>query len=560
MTHPGPEFVVRTRDEAGRLGDHRVDWVIGAKRMQDPLTVLPDGRWQVLPVYYHVTGKGEWVDYNESKQGVVTPTHPFFWTNFRRTANRECLDCHSTGLDVRYAPSDHTWTTAFVDPGVACENCHGPGGRHAVSKKKEDIVHPRDIDPELGLAICGACHGPRNPLFPILDAAHRFEPGQRYEDHYQAFVITDGQQTSKDFFADGRPSSSSYEYQALVQSRCHRKGGATCLSCHTAPHVEDKAQDDIQPASRDAANETCRSCHGGILDARKAHSHHRSAAAQSCVACHMPGLVKGVLDTFADHALDVPVPENTTRHGVPNACQTCHADRSNEALAQAIRSWWPGAAPRQQRRLRLADAIDPATARGSRPALEGVVADREEAPTLRGAAALLLAQRFGHTAGATLQPLLSDPSAVVRAQAASALALSRPPASADALFGLGRDSSLSVRQAAALALAALNDPRAAAALHALAEDPASSGLVQPHVHLALLAGRAGNLTEAARQFEEALRLQPYNATPLLALADIDARQGRWDSARARLLEVLRFDPQNTAARNGLPIVEAHGRR
>jgi hypothetical protein len=163
MARRGPEFVVRTRDETGRLGEHRVDWVIGGKRMQDPVTVLSDGRWQVLPVYYHVTGKGEWVDYNEAKQGAVTPSHPFFWTNFRRTANRECLDCHSTGLDVRYETANHTWTTAFVDAGVACENCHGPGGRHAASKEKADIVQPRDIDPELGLAICGACHGPRKP-------------------------------------------------------------------------------------------------------------------------------------------------------------------------------------------------------------------------------------------------------------------------------------------------------------------------------------------------------------------------------------------------------------
>ena len=55
MTHSGERFFMRTRDREGRLGDYRVDWVIGGKRMQDPLTVLPDGRWQVLPVYFHVT-------------------------------------------------------------------------------------------------------------------------------------------------------------------------------------------------------------------------------------------------------------------------------------------------------------------------------------------------------------------------------------------------------------------------------------------------------------------------------------------------------------------------
>ena len=65
---------------------------MGGKRMQDPVTIVTDGRWQVLPIYFHVTGHGAWVDYNESKQGRVGPDHPFFWTNLRRTANHECLD------------------------------------------------------------------------------------------------------------------------------------------------------------------------------------------------------------------------------------------------------------------------------------------------------------------------------------------------------------------------------------------------------------------------------------------------------------------------------------
>src|SRR5947208_45462 len=83
----------------GALADFPVDWVIGGKRMQDDVTVFPDGRWQVLPVYFHTT-KHEWVDYTESKQGALTPDHPFYWTNARRMANHECLDCHTTNLAV----------------------------------------------------------------------------------------------------------------------------------------------------------------------------------------------------------------------------------------------------------------------------------------------------------------------------------------------------------------------------------------------------------------------------------------------------------------------------
>lgn len=60
-------YVMRTQGPTGGVGDFPVNWVIGGKRMQDPVTILMDGRWQVLPVYFHVTGKGEWVDYSELK-------------------------------------------------------------------------------------------------------------------------------------------------------------------------------------------------------------------------------------------------------------------------------------------------------------------------------------------------------------------------------------------------------------------------------------------------------------------------------------------------------------
>src|SRR5262249_26814698 len=96
-----------------------VSYVIGGKRMQDAVTVFPDGRWQVLPVYFHVTGRA-WVDYTEAKQGALTPDHPFYWKNFRRTANRECLDCHVTGLNARYDRGARRFETAFADPGVTC--------------------------------------------------------------------------------------------------------------------------------------------------------------------------------------------------------------------------------------------------------------------------------------------------------------------------------------------------------------------------------------------------------------------------------------------------------
>lgn len=565
--HDRQGYWMRTQDTRGALSDFPVQWLIGGKRMQDTVTIFPDGRWQVLPVYFHVTGRGEWVDYNEAKQGRVGPDHPFFWTNFRRNANHECLDCHVTGLRVHYEQSTHHLSTEFVDDGVACESCHGPGARHAETEEPEDIVNPAKLDPERALAVCAQCHGPRNPLFPLLDAEHRFQPGQRYEDSYQPVVVVTGRERSGDFFSDGRPKTSSFEYQALLQSRCYLRGQATCLTCHTAPHDEHEP-DELKPAgapSRAAvaensawggarqASETvlsasCRTCHQVVFAEGSAHTHHRAAAANSCIACHMPRVVSGVLDKFSDHAFDVPAPENTVRHGIPNACGGCHKAESPAALGQALRRLWPGAERRQQRRLVLADAIDERTAAASLPALLQVVADESEAPSLRGACAVLLAQRFPREAVPAITPLLrvSDPS--LRARAVEALSSTDPRNAAAAIASRLDDPSLMVRHLAAIVLGSVGEPRAEEALRSLVKAPATSSLWQPHWALGVLHLRRGDLEGAVAEFERTVELVPYFTEAQVALADAYARGGHLEQARARLEEALYFDPRHPGAK------------
>jgi hypothetical protein len=535
MTTTDGRAQMRTRGIEGKLGDFAVDWVIGGKRMQDALTVLPDGRWQVLPVYWHTTAR-EWVDYTESKQGPLTPEHPFFWANFRRTANRECLDCHVTGLRVRY--DGGRWSTEMVDAGVACEDCHGPGSTHAASEEPGDIFHPGKAARARALDACAQCHGPRNPLFPLLDADHRFRPGEVYDDFYDPIVVLIAGRLSGDFFVDGRPKSSSFEYQALLQSACYRRGGATCLTCHAAPH-EPHGPSELKGGPDDA----CRGCHKEIAAAGRAHTHHTDAKANTCVACHMPRVVSGVLDKFADHAIDVPVPGN---HDVPDACSTCHAGRKD--LQRALVGWWPKAAARQARRMRLADAIDDRTAKDSARPLLQVMADAAEAPTLRGAAAVLLAERFGPQAAMAVVPLLRAEDPLLRAKACEALAVGRATGAADALAAVVDDPSPSVRLAAAMALASMNDRRAEAALRALVGDARTTALWQPHFMLARGLLSRGDLAGARSELATVVRLTPYNADALTLLADVTARMGDPAAARALLEEALRFDPQHAGAR------------
>jgi HEAT repeat protein len=267
-------------------------------------------------------------------------------------------------------------------------------------------------------------------------------------------------------------------------------------------------------------------------------------------------VVRGVRDEFADHAIDVPVPENTLRHGIPNACNVCHADATPAAMAEALHARWPHAAARQARRLRLADAFDETTAPTSREPLRMVITDATEAPTLRGAAAQLLAQRFSADAASALLPLLTDPSIVLRAQAVEALGMANARDAGPALVPLLDDPALPVRHVTALVLASFGDRRGYVALRALADDEHTAGLFQPHLLLGMEAMHRNDLDAAVTSLERATALMPYHTGALVLLADAHARQGRATPARERLEQALSFDPNDTGARRRLAAMNA----
>jgi predicted CXXCH cytochrome family protein len=536
MTKVGAQRTMRAQGPDGTAQDFPVNWVIGGKRMQDALTVFPDGRWQVLPVYFHVADKA-WVDYTEAKQGALTPEHPFWWTNGRRMANHECLDCHTTNVVVAHDDKSGKWTTTATDFTVACESCHGPGSQHADpnGNGKGRIIQPVKAG-ALGVMACARCHGPRQPLWPLLDADHAFQLGGDYDEAYDPIVVTlPGGGMSSDFFADGKPSTSSFEYQAMLQSACYRKGNANCLTCHTAPHnATRKAELRAEPDA------LCKSCHKTLAPD---HSHHKTA---TCISCHMPPVLSGVLDHFADHAIDVPAPSTTASHKVPNACGVCHADKKAERLSADIAKWWPGAAKRQARRERLADALDPTTP-PNLAALRAVVADADEAPTLRGAAAILLGRKAHASAVADLVPLLASPSVVLRAKGCEGLGDARARTAGDAVARKLGDPSLRVRLACALALEDMRDPRGELALARLANDPSTSHLMLPHLELGRAAMRKRDYATGKRELEQVARLAPYFTDALVELAAANAELGDLAEARRRVTAVLAVEPKQRAA-------------
>ncbi|HEV8269596.1 MAG TPA: multiheme c-type cytochrome, partial [Thermoanaerobaculia bacterium] len=214
-------FAMKAAGRDGAMDEWPVVWAIGGRRMQDFLTLFGGGRLQVLPIYWHVTGGGEWVDYTSVKQGDLDPEHPFYWTNYARTFNKECLACHVTGGAIGWNEAKSAFESTWSEAGVACEDCHGPGARHARSGSPAAIVRPTSLPKERAAAVCASCHSPRAPWRSAFSPSARFRPGQRLDDVFEPLTPAMGPgELSGDFWLDGRPSVGSMESAALEQSAC----------------------------------------------------------------------------------------------------------------------------------------------------------------------------------------------------------------------------------------------------------------------------------------------------------------------------------------------------
>jgi len=71
-------------------------------------------------------------------------------------ADPACLTCHAVTNTEPATEASH-----YFDGGIGCEQCHGPGEKHAASGLKTDIVGLGESCPECIIeGICGSCHTP----------------------------------------------------------------------------------------------------------------------------------------------------------------------------------------------------------------------------------------------------------------------------------------------------------------------------------------------------------------------------------------------------------------
>jgi predicted CXXCH cytochrome family protein len=284
--------------------------------------------------------------------------------------NHHCIRCHSTGGNPGLDEQGKL-QTKVGELGIACEACHGPGKAHVDHQQAAGIgartkgertadptiVNPARLDPVRSAQVCGQCHGnyitreefalefARNgPLYQPGDDLHR----TRYYIQYPGTNATPAQRTefaqNKEFYTtrwweDGTVLAGGREFTALLATPCHTRGTMTCLSCHS---MHDSDPNDQLKRGRDGPA-ACTQCHKEerFTTRLPEHTHHAAGSSGSnCLNCHMPHTTYALFKGIRSHQINSPRAESSARHGVPNACNLCHLDRTLDWTQRQLTTWY----------------------------------------------------------------------------------------------------------------------------------------------------------------------------------------------------------------------------
>ena len=539
-----------------------VHYTLGAKRFQGYLSRLPDGRLYVLPAFWHVAQR-RWVDWKE-----ITPV-PDGDHDLRQIWNVTCFNCHATNLDAKYDAASKSYATAWTEMGLGCEACHGPGRPHValmdewrakgIAARPDDdirIFAPRRASPRQVFDACAYCHGNKNNLFL------GFLPGRRMEDFALPFLVSQpmpDDDPQGDFWPDGRPSRFNRP-QALTLSGCFLRGDVTCTSCHVAHGSRNEHSLKVPIAD---ADRLCTQCHETLAAAPAVERHTRHPAGSPgsrCIECHMSDVNWRLLIRRRDHTFAPPVPEMTTRYGVPNACTACHDERTPE-WAAAVMDQWYGDRARREAAMRVADAFYLAGSgdAASLPALARLSVDRSRGMLVRASAAEFIGIVVAAAAGAEGALARGGPSQTSTEggtpesgdRSRTAPGEIEPALRArifNALVGAANDPEPTVRAVAVRSLGVLLEPRAIPAITARLRDDvravrvaAAEGLLRMDV--TRLPGTAGPLLAAAQE-EYAASLAAFPDLPMnyVRLGWLQTQRGRHAEAAKALDAAIGIDP------------------
>ncbi len=348
------------RPDGERFDDFPIEYVIGYQYRQVYLTREPGGVLRRLPLQWSVTRR-EYFPYWNLQEGSSPSAADFRaqMTSLNSAWNLFCARCHTTHLSVLDKDPDHTRAvTEWVDDGIACEACHGPGSLHVeyfqgsypnriaawvesklAGRPVAYIASADKLDKGRAMSVCARCHG-SDILMSHTDVYRTYEPGYSREGrtndiskYFQATALTpDRRQPTVETYADGEPRGIGMLFRSLIESDCYQRAEIRCYDCHD-PHQNKLAAAPGMLEPSPASNDYCLGCHAAIGGGLFAHTGHETGTPGSfCYDCHLPRIISklgsGELEWTRTHRLSY-VPVRALEFEQPpgtalNACQHCH--------------------------------------------------------------------------------------------------------------------------------------------------------------------------------------------------------------------------------------------
>ncbi len=349
------KFMVHTDGADGQMQDFEIQYVFGYTPLQQYLVEFPGGRLQTLALTWD-TENEKWYHMADHVYAGQEIDHSnwLHWTNQAQNWNSMCADCHSTNLVKGYDHHTDTYNTTWSEINVSCEACHGAASGHLEwadlpEYAREDIpnfgliVKTSGIDQVEYVNNCVRCHSRR---FSLQDYAHA---SNSIYDHVMPNLPED-----PTWHIDGQIQDEDYVYASFVQSKMYMKE-VQCNDCHNVHSGKLLYDQDY--------NRLCAQCHvSDIYDTPDHHFHKAKGmpgqglvsesgvefevgSGTQCINCHMHGKNYMGVDYRRDHSFRIPRPDLSIKYGVPNACNQCHTEESNEWAEGHITNWFGKSRP-----------------------------------------------------------------------------------------------------------------------------------------------------------------------------------------------------------------------
>ena len=334
----------------GRWVRYPVDYTIDSKWQQAYATRLPNGQTHVFPIQYNAIHR-RWLNFwkvIDAEGSARADVRTFERFGMETSYQANCAVCHTSQLRNSRGGGFEADHLEFREPGINCEMCHGPSGRHAAAMQKGKPYQKSALEPPVDfssltsrqyVAVCGQCHrqsllrdaGPNGEL-NFWPSAPFYPPSKSRP--YAEF-------SRKAFYKDGRFRETTFIVESLQRSACYKLGQAHCGHCHD---VHGKAAEKNPKSLRfqQEPDRMCTQCHRDHTAPVRAHTRHAAGSeASRCVTCHMPPIMNSLLFQARTHQIDdIPNVEMALRFGrqeSPNACLQCHADKDAAWLAAELR-------------------------------------------------------------------------------------------------------------------------------------------------------------------------------------------------------------------------------